>query len=551
MHDVNKTVEPVEQAVQQAAQDAPVRVFTLGIGSTTSTAMCEGISRAGNGICLMATTTETIIGKCSRLVRASRTYVLKNVSVDWGVRTDLAEAYRTGSTELKGVRQAPAKISSLYPGSRFVVFALVEDEAFTPPKEVVIRAQRDGYGEVLQFSVLVQVVELSPEHHPKPLIQTLAARRAIMDLEDRSRTTASPEAKSLITQLGTQYQLASKYTSFVAVDKRTRAEVGERLVERSRNAVLPPTATVTASARTPRRVAGGSATFAMARSYLGSARLVTPMDESAAAHQHHVVTRYNPVPSPTSASSRATRPNPTDADTVTLRRNLFTPDVESIQPPPLTSTSSQPQSHESATWMPPESWDAAAAAEAAAADSDSSIDADLHWLPRGKTAVIPLKKKKAKKDLLPPAQDTLSAPSTELRIPGMTSTAFRLPDISSSVPEQQQQPEDSDKVLQLIRLQSFDGSFPADNRLLALLDVSFSSFAEMHGDDVPDMVWSTVLAVVWLRAHMIDEPELLESLVEKAMEFVSQAAPGVDADGVLARAQEALSVLVKVSEMRK
>lgn len=166
VQDVNQTVAPVEQAVQQAARDAPVRVFTLGIGRTTSTAMCEGISRAGNGICLMATMAETIISKCSRLVRASRTYVLKNVSVGWGVRTDLAEAYRTGNTELAGVRQAPADISSLYPGNRFIVFALIENEAFTPPKEVVIHAQRDGYGEVLQFSVPVQVVDFPPRAPP-------------------------------------------------------------------------------------------------------------------------------------------------------------------------------------------------------------------------------------------------------------------------------------------------------------------------------------------------------------------------------------------------
>lgn len=172
----------------------------------------------------MATTAETIVGKCSRLVRASRTYVLKNVSVDWGVRTDIAKAYRSGDINLKGVRQAPAEISSIYPGNRFVVFALIEDTTFTPPKEIIIRAQRDGYGEVLQFSVPVREVGFPPEHHPQPLIQTLAARRAIMDLEDGSRTTLSQGIKSIIIRLGMQYQLASSYTSFIAVDRRTNLE---------------------------------------------------------------------------------------------------------------------------------------------------------------------------------------------------------------------------------------------------------------------------------------------------------------------------------------
>jgi hypothetical protein len=169
-------IDSVSNTIKRSSSSAPLRVFTLGIGETTSSAMCEGISRAGNGLYLMATTSESIIGQCSKLVRASRTYILKNVTVDWGVRTDLAEAHRTGRTELKGVRQAPAQIDAIYPGSRFVVFGLVEDSKFVPPKEVVIRAQRDGYGEVLQFTVPLQQVELRSDEPRHQVIAILAAR---------------------------------------------------------------------------------------------------------------------------------------------------------------------------------------------------------------------------------------------------------------------------------------------------------------------------------------------------------------------------------------
>lgn len=175
----------------------------------------------------MATESESIITKCAKLVRASRTYLLKNVSVDWGVRNDLAEMYRTGTTELKIVLQGPTQLDALYPGNRFIVFGLIEDKDFVIPREVVVAAQRDGFGDVLRFSMPVHLVEdMSAEQsrHGTRLLQTLAARRIIMDLEDYYQTNSSPATKELIIRLGTEYQLASQFTSFVAVDRRTDGE---------------------------------------------------------------------------------------------------------------------------------------------------------------------------------------------------------------------------------------------------------------------------------------------------------------------------------------
>ncbi|KAG6871314.1 hypothetical protein C0992_011267 [Termitomyces sp. T32_za158] len=61
--DRDDAIKAVRDAVAQAPISAPLRVFTLGIGDGISTATCEGIATAGNGVCLYATQTETIIGK--------------------------------------------------------------------------------------------------------------------------------------------------------------------------------------------------------------------------------------------------------------------------------------------------------------------------------------------------------------------------------------------------------------------------------------------------------------------------------------------------------
>ena len=95
--------------------------------------------------------------------------------------------------------------------------------------------------------------------------------------------------------------------------------------------------------------------------------------------------------------------------------------------------------------------------------------------------------------------------------------------------------------LALIRLQSFDGSFPPDNRLLSILGGG-ASLAEAQALGVSEKIWATLLAITYLKQHMKDQPELLEGLVEKAMEFIAQT-PGVDTDVLFSRAETLLAAL--------
>lgn len=450
---------PIEQAVGKATSNAPVRVFTLGIGETTSSAMCEGMARAGNGLCLMATTAETIIGKCSRLVRASRTYILKNVSVDWGVRTDLADAYRTGSTELKGVRQAPAEIAAMYPGNRFVVFALVEDTTFVPPREIIIRAQRDGHGEVLQFSVPVQLVEFPPEHHPQPLIQTLAARRAIMDIEDGGRTVVAPDAKSLVVRLGKQYQLASRYTSFIAVDKRTNAEVNRGSDE---DAYSRPAPTVSTAFNN--------------LSMMGSSR---PFLAS--------------FPQATGAA-------------------MFGQPAAGSQFPQAMAFGQQIQMRHPSPGRGGDMFGASAYPQLLVGGmSDASAHSQLRGGSRFGASVYSGRERE---------RERVAVVSFDGKAPVSVQST-------------------EDRVFQLIRLQAFDGSFAPSMSLLALLGKAIS-FGQAQTVGVSEKVWATALAVAWLKEHMKDQPELLDSIVDKAVDFISQT-PGADLNTLLAQAQNILS----------
>ena len=486
----------------------------------------------------MATTAETIIGKCSRLVRASRTYILKNVSVDWGVRNDLAEAYRTGNTELKSVRQAPANISAIYPGNRFVVFALIEDPTFTPPTEIILRAQRDGHGEVLQFSVPVQIAEFPPERHPQPLIQTLAARRAIMDIEDSNRLLFTPDAKALVIRLGTQYQLASKYTSFIAVDKRTKAEVksySEELVEEdyptlvhplpfsSRGARLnnphfaSPQAHHSARMRTSSQSLPRGGSFAEPSQTTGHLLSVTAsptMDSLGSAWPEPTSFSLSPQ---SDSARRARRPQRSSASYHALSASASYAGFASPTPPSPRAAGQRSRLGQPApAWIPRNRGrrpPVQTALPPASDDNEEQWDADL-----------------ASMDL---SQDSVSS------VQAMVSDFLGLVETAGHYSDPASPRSTEDRIVQLIRLQSFDGSFPPTTRLLSLLGGA-ALLGEARTLGVSEKIWATVLAIVYLKRHMKDQPELLEGLVEKATEFIAQT-PGINTKALFSRAEVLLS----------
>lgn len=459
---------PIKVAVGQATKNAPVRVFTLGIGGTTSSALCEGMARAGNGICLMATTTETIIGKCSRLVRASRTYILKNVSIDWGLHSTFAP---TALDDNPALRQAPRIVSAIYPGTRFVVFALIEDRTFKPPREVVIRAQRDGQGDLLQFTVPVQLVDFPPEYQRQPLIQTLAARRAIMDLDDSA--SYSPD-NALIVRLGTQYQLASKFTSFIAVDKRTRAEVRGPTYEIA--PIQPRFGGALFGASQSSRAPQTAALFGQSSSSFAPPPTTLFGQPQSQPHRSGFFGVASPAVYGFGSFAQSAAPVPSASTAVGFQ-----------------AFGQVNSSRQSASTFSPST----------IKQADASQAEDLMDVSEA--------------DPMDTTEDTLS-PSEGAR--------------SGARPAE-------DVVTQLILLQSFDGSFPPDNKLLALLGGTIS-FADATPLGVSERIWATCLAVAYLKLHMKSQPELLDSLVEKAKIFISQT-PGADIDKLFARAQSIVS----------
>ncbi|EKM51518.1 uncharacterized protein PHACADRAFT_186981 [Phanerochaete carnosa HHB-10118-sp] len=586
--DLDSTVATVKQAVENAGAGAPL-----------SSAMCEGIAQAGNGICLMSTTTESIVGKCSRLVRASSTYILKNVSVDWGVHGHVDEAKGKGEPERRIVRQAPAEIPLIYPGNRFILFALIDDEKFMPPNEIVVRALQDGHGEAIRFSVPVQLVDLSPDHPHPQLIPTLAARRAILDLQLNAPPDSLPSTKEAIINLGVEYQLASKYTSFVAVDQRSNAEVKDRVDSEVTSALF-------SSRGSPTRSRLRSFAYRSARSRSRSpartrySRSRSP-SFSPPARSRSRSPSSRPLPRCSRFRSRCSRSPSVEILQSRGRSRTLSSSSPSPSPGRALTSYPQPVSAQEATYSPaisvyssppqPVCVVSGRARSRSPSPTRIIVRQDPRRLSRS-PPVLDMSTPSARYLPFPPSRPTIvhtvphtlpvvvqpqpeimtrvhahrcrspspspslcsedsisepqciivSAGSRRSRSRSPSRACVRIPSpspINRSVLAAEISHETSieDKLLALVCMQSFDGSFTPTPRLEAIIGRDCL-------DDAKDIlvdatVWTTVLAVAFLKKHMQDQPELLElleSLVEKAADFVSQTAD-VGFEALLSRAQ--------------
>ena len=404
-------------ASRQADRDAPLRVFTLGIGETSSTAMCQGIARAGSGLCLMAATSDVIVGKCSKLVRASRAAIVRDVTVDWGIDQPWADSQSFDIQ--RSLKQAPQVLRLVYDASRFVVFAIIPPDS-PLPKEVILQAAPIGCAEPLKFTAPVHELVLEQDEPQGPMLHTLAAHRIITDLCDRETGDISAETRDQVIHYGEQYQLASRFTSFVAVQDE------EQETLKATPLVISPAVEAVAALTVDR--------------------------------QRTANARYCTIPATTLPSEQS----------------------NSSVPPPVPSASSPFRRRHSRT---AQVGDAHRASTLRTYQKLSDKKAGLRTKARKREVVV---------------------------------------DVG--------QANDEDKVMRLVRLQSFDGSFALSPQLVTIVgEAALSKAKDIKADG---SIWATVVAVAWLQKYLTDQPDLLESLLEKARQYVEQS-PTVDFDALL------------------
>ncbi|GLB36532.1 putative vault protein inter-alpha-trypsin domain [Lyophyllum shimeji] len=493
----------VEDAVKRSAAHAPLRVFTLGIGSGVSTATCDGIARAGNGVALYAIDAESILGKCARLFTAGRTPFVRNVTVDWGLSSEhlrtptvnfLSQTLSSRTVAITPppvIQQVPTRIQDVHAGTRMNIYVIITLKRNRVPKEVVLRGELDGGGGPFELTVPIRGVQLAGTDQGLPLIHTIAAWGLIQDHEERRAPLpsailpASDEdiRKAVIVRLGEKYQLVSRHTSFVAVDAG-QDDTQRVYRRRARQSNRSPTR------QTADDEAQGSLASALFQSYLGflsqffGSGLSTTVPES-----QTVPGSWLDSPPPTPTRSRDDTDDDEDAAS-----------DGSAESDDTFSTLSSLESCELCDWSEPSSPELGPL-------SEEEEQRQGQPSPR----IEPLN--------LAPAEDRRRGTRMQNALP------VRSPAAPPAPPE----------VVQLVRLQSFDGSFQLDESLRRI--VGQSAMNEVNNWNVDDKVWATVLSVAFIKKRMAQQKDLLNDLLAKALEYLDATA-GADAEELIRRAAE-------------
>ncbi|KAJ7160735.1 von Willebrand factor type A domain-containing protein [Mycena filopes] len=505
--DLDGVLNEVKGAVAKAPLQAYLRISVLGIGNSVSTAMCEGIARVGNGTCMLVGEQETsFTGKIARMLKAARTPMISDISVDWGVPAveaptadeedefvmvsddEGAKATTKGKGKekektainifdeaedpmqldsepvppppevvlppLPQMQQSPFKIRTLSPGNRINVYAILQGKIV--PKTVTLTGLTEDGSEV-KLPVPVTLSNLPNAPESSPAVHALAAHRMIQDLEDgqHSITTKDPNdpdllartVKASIVRLGKAFSISSSQTSFVAVDERASDEAAPRPSGQLRqpDVNIPTQGTpVIAAGRSHRRMAPRLSTGGKA-----PRKQLAPM----AARK----TAASPPPAP--GKRHAATPEPDDA------------------PSPKRGTGAQ-------------------------------------GLGRGGA-------KRHRRILVDPSED-----EDEDEDEDAGGGFIEDPDEDEEEEEEvQEEPTPTDPLEALARLQTFDGCFSLGVLSVVLLTVDAAEARTTILEGISDEVFATILAMAFLNNKLGDEVERdsWEAMYEKARVFVEEA----------------------------
>ncbi len=207
-----------DQAVIASIRDnaRASRVFSLGIGTSVNRFLIEEMARAGNGASDVVTLAEDADAAVERFVRRIENPVLTDVEVSFDPALGATAILPGGGV-----------LPDLFDQSPLVVLGRFDGNGKAAKGEAIVRG-RTGAG-AWEKKIAVEFPANQPAHD---VVQTLWARAKVDDLllphmAAVECESLDPKIQRQVVQLGESFHIATRYTSFVAVEK-SRVTVGGR-----------------------------------------------------------------------------------------------------------------------------------------------------------------------------------------------------------------------------------------------------------------------------------------------------------------------------------
>ncbi|KAJ3334459.1 von Willebrand factor A domain-containing protein 5A, partial [Gonapodya sp. JEL0774] len=219
------------------------RFFILSLGEGVWGLLLGGLSRAGMGIAEAIGSDADVSPRVEKVMKLALKSFARNLKVTWG-----GSSPHTGSgsspmsffgedavTE-KSIQPAPFHSPPLYPGQRYISYAILDS---TVPNPTFVEISGIGPDGPMELKVAI-APENIVANSSKPLLHVMAARKLVQDIQDGTswlhvepgQEIPVAKAKAEIVRLGTTYGLATRYTSYIAV--QTEDEPAPAKMERTR-----------------------------------------------------------------------------------------------------------------------------------------------------------------------------------------------------------------------------------------------------------------------------------------------------------------------------
>jgi Ca-activated chloride channel family protein len=195
----NEAFDMIRQSLSKA------NFFAFGIGSSVNRFIIEGMARAGMGEPFILTKPDQAPAQAEKFRQYIQSPVLSGINLDFGT-------FEVAQVE-------PPSIPDVLAERPVIVFGKWKGT----PQGTITLTGTSGEGEYKQVFD-VAAAQPKPEH---AALRYLWARHRIAVLSDYNAQRNNPELVQEVTNLGLNYNLLTKYTSFVAIDSEVRVKPGD------------------------------------------------------------------------------------------------------------------------------------------------------------------------------------------------------------------------------------------------------------------------------------------------------------------------------------